>query len=442
MTVLDVLCSPWAILPDRLEQIHAIYQAHASGERLSPVEIEARIGRPPATDQQTGYQVRNGAAIVPLMGVLGPRMNMMTNMSGGTSTELFQRDLQAAVADPTVRSIVIQIDSPGGTVAGTQEAAAAVRAASQIKPLAAHVSGTAASAAYWIGSAAPMVMLGSATAQAGSIGVVATHTDLSRQQEAAGVKTTEIVAGKFKRAASQYAPLSELGRETLQAQVDQLYGIFIQDVATNRGVSPETVLTDMADGRVFIGQSAIDAGLVDGIASMDVLIATLNDQATAKAAPAAPPIASSMDPKEQAQQWALENPEAAAALRAEGAAAEVQRVADVRAQLVPGHEALIDRLATDGRSTGNDAARAIVQAERQLRETQTLARFEEAPDPVPQAPVPDGLESVKSKALQFSGELGPDSDENAIHQAALTYQASHPGVSYVDALHAISNGGI
>ena len=158
-------------------------------------------------------------------------------------------------------------------------------------------------------------------------------------------------------------------------------------------MNPETVLANMADGRVFIGQSAIDAGLVDGIASMDVLIATLNDQATAKAAPAAPPIASSMDPKQQAQEWALENPEAAAVLRAEGAAAEVQRVADVRAQLVPGYEALIDQLAGDGQSDGAAAAMAIVRAEQQLRANQVQARFTDSQAPLEQASAPDGLET-------------------------------------------------
>jgi len=136
MTVLDVLNAPWAILPNRLEEIQAIYAARSRGEELDIAAIEARIGRPLGADRQQGYEVRNGAALIPLHGVLAQRMNLMTNMSGGTSTELFARDVQTAAADPTVKAIILLADTPGGTVAGTQAAAAAVSAVRGVKPIA------------------------------------------------------------------------------------------------------------------------------------------------------------------------------------------------------------------------------------------------------------------------------------------------------------------
>lgn len=390
-TVLDVLSSPWAILPDRLEQIQSIYDAKVRGEKPDLEAIEARIGRPLANSREREYEVRNGTALIPLRGVLGRRMNLMSNMSGGTSTELFARDVQMAAADPDVKSIVLLVDSPGGTVAGTQAAASVVLAARQAKPIAALVEGTMASAAYWIGSAADAVFLDSTTAQVGSIGVVATHTDISKAEEASGVKTTEIVAGAYKRIASQHGPLTEAGRESIQSQMDYLYAEFVQDVARNRGVSPETVLSDMADGRVFIGRQAIDAGLVDGVSTLEDVITTLNERAQARSI--LPSATLSMSPQELAAEWAAENPEAAAVLRAEGAAAETQRVNDVRAQLVPGHEALIEELAADGYTTGDEAARAIVKAERELRATQATDRASDAPAPLPEAPAPEGLEA-------------------------------------------------
>jgi uncharacterized protein YndB with AHSA1/START domain len=101
--------------------------------------------------------------------------------------------------------------------------------------------------------------------------------DVSGQQATQGVKTTEIFAGKFKRIASQYAPLSKEGRATMQQQVDYTYSLFVQAVATHRGVSVDTVLQDMADGQIFLGQQAIDAGLVDGASTLDALIASLNN---------------------------------------------------------------------------------------------------------------------------------------------------------------------
>jgi signal peptide peptidase SppA len=424
MTVLDVLSAPWAILPDRLEQIHAIYDAKVRGESPDLQALEARLGRSLSAERRDAYEVRDGAALIPLRGVLGRRMNLMSNMSGGTSTELFARDVQAAVEDPDVQSIVVLVDSPGGTVAGTQSAASVVMAARGSKPIAALVEGTMASAAYWIGSAADVVVLDSSTAQVGSIGVVATHTDISRKEEASGIKTTEIVAGAYKRIASQHGPLTEAGRESIQSQVDYLYGQFVQDVARQRGVSEEKTLADMADGRIFIGQQAIDAGLADGVHTLSETIALLNERVQSRSI--LPSASSFMTPHEVAAEWAAENPEAAAALRAEGAVAEAQRVNDVRAQLVPGHEALSAPVAAAGHTTGDEAARAIVRAERDLRATQAEQRAVEGVAPLPEAPAPEGLEA---KAPEPAPELDPQALAVRARQIVKEAQANGQTIS-------------
>lgn len=382
-------------MPTRLEEIQSIYAARIRGEEPDIAAIEARIGRPLVNEPQ-GYEVRNGAALIPLHGVLGQRMNLMSNMSGGTSTELFARDVRTAAADPAVKSIIVLADTPGGTVAGTQAAADALRAVRGVKPSATFVQGLMASAGVWIGSATDMVVLDSGTAQVGSIGVVATHVDVSQREQAMGVKTTEIVAGKYKRAASQYGPLTETGQQVIQDQVDYLYALFVADVAANRGVSVERVLSDMADGRMFIGQQAIDAGLADQITSLEELITQLSSSAS-PARRATTSAKSSMDsiptPKEAAAEWQASNPDAAAVLRAEGAEAERQRIAAVREQSMPGHDALINQLAADGHTTGPEAAVAVLAAERSLRATQTALRQVEAPPAVPFAPSPDALET-------------------------------------------------
>jgi signal peptide peptidase SppA len=403
MTVFDVLTAPWAISRDRLQEIHVIYAAWRRGEAVDLAAVEARIGKPLANDPQ-GYTVQDGAALVPLRGVLAPRMNLMAEISGGSSTELFVRDMRAAMEDPGVRSIVILADTPGGAVTGTQRAAAAVMAARGVKPVATYVEGLMASAGVWIGTAADLVMLDSGTAQAGSIGVVATHVDMSKQEEALGLKTTEIVAGRYKRAASQYGPLTETGRATMQEQVDYLYSLFVADVAAQRGTTEERVLEDMADGRMFIGQQAVDAGLADGIATLEETISMLNDRAAslgrvvvsipASASMDSPP----MTPTAEAAAWAADHPEAAAILRAEamadGAAAERDRIVAVRGVGLPGHESLIEQLAFDGHTTGPEAAILVNAAERQRLASVKDERMADALSPVAFAPAPTQAEAA------------------------------------------------
>jgi signal peptide peptidase SppA len=131
-----------------------------------------------------------------------------------------------------------------------------------------------ASAAYWIGSGADRIYISSDTVTVGSIGVVARHVDYSRAYEEAGIKVTEITAGRYKRAHSMYEPLSERGRRTIQDELDYLYGVFLSDVAPNRKLSLDTVKDERADtipwadGRIFLGRQAIDVGLVDGVSTL------------------------------------------------------------------------------------------------------------------------------------------------------------------------------
>src|SRR5574337_939794 len=217
MNLLDVLTGPWAIQPDKLLEIQAIYAAHARGERADLPAIAARLGQPLDNKQNNrGYQMAGDVAVVPLSGVLAKKMNLFADISGGAST------------------------------------------------------------AYWVAAAADAVYAGAATDVLGSIGVVATHKDISAAEAQMGIKTTEIVAGKYKRVASQHAPLSAEGEADMQAQVDGVYAIFVGDVARYRGVSTEQVLADMADGRVFMAAEAIDRGLADGLMPLDRLIAGLS----------------------------------------------------------------------------------------------------------------------------------------------------------------------
>lgn len=273
MKLIDVLTSPWAILPEKLVEIQEIYKTHLRGERIDLAAVEAALGRP-LDNQVKPYRVDRGVATIFIDGVIAKRMNIFMKISGGTSSELAMKDFRQALADPDVHTILFNVDSPGGAVDGTQELAQEVARSRGAKEIVAFTDGLMASAAYWIASAADRIYISSDTVSVGSIGVVARHVDYSRALEQDGIKVTEITAGKYKRTSSAYEPLSERGRRTIQDELDYIYGVFLRDVAAHRGLSLETVKDDRddsipwADGRVFLGRQAMGAGLVDGVSTL------------------------------------------------------------------------------------------------------------------------------------------------------------------------------
>jgi signal peptide peptidase SppA len=276
MRILDVVNAPWALEPAKLEQLVAIYCAHLRGEKIDFQAIEAQLGRPLDNARaEELYQILAGVAVIPIHGVISKRMNLFSRMSGGVSTELVGKALDQALVDARVHAIVLDIDSPGGTVDGTQSLANRVYAARGVRPIVAWADGAMTSGAYWIGSAAEEAYISGETVITGSIGVATQHIDVSKNNEKFGVTVTDIYAGKYKRIASENKPLSDEGRTAMQAIVDQLYSVFVDAVARNRGVESGTVLSNMADGRLFVGRTAIDAGLVDGVSTLDALIADL-----------------------------------------------------------------------------------------------------------------------------------------------------------------------
>ena len=434
MRLLDVINAPWAIQPDKLLEIDAIYSAHLRGPKIDIGALEAKLGRPLANEPKA-YEVIDGVAVLAIDGVLAKRANMFMQISGGTSMELAARDLQAAVNDNAVHSIILAIDSPGGTVDGTQTLANAVTNARASKPVVALASGTMASAAYWVGSAAQAIYVTDGTTLVGSIGVVATHRDMSGAEAQQGVKTTEVYAGQYKRIASAYEPLTKAGRQSIQDQVDYTYSLFVSAVATHRGVSEETVLKDMADGRVFMGQQAIDAGLVDGVSTLGDLVAQLNSSRISGPSNRAGVAHSQKEVTMNREQFAAQHPELLQAVLAEGATAERSRIQAVEGQAIAGHDALISTLKFDGKSTAGDAAMAVLAAEKQSRNAAASALANDAPKPLPTVTPP----AVTAPAADYgsNGQITANTDTSALNAAARTYMAGHPGVDYIAAVKAV-----
>jgi capsid assembly protease len=264
----------WALTPDMVRQIYRLYDLHAHGGAPDIAAIEAQLGRPLHNDQPKEYEVRNGVAIIPVTGVIAKRMGLFMAISGGSSTERIAAMFKAALDDPEARAIALVIDSPGGSVDGLYELANLIFTARDQKPCLALAYGCAASAAYLIAAACSEVYASDAATMVGSIGVVMTHRDTSQADSKSGVVTTDIYRGKYKRLVSA-GPLSDEGYAHLSEKVDYYFTLFIDEIARFRGVSPDTVLSTMSTdvNDLFIGQQAVDAGLVDGIATLDALIA-------------------------------------------------------------------------------------------------------------------------------------------------------------------------
>ncbi len=432
MNVLEMLNSPWAIEPRVLTEMCAIYAAHRNGESTDIKAIEAAIGKSLNNDPKS-YTVQDGVAIIPIDGVLSKRMSLFQQICGGMSYTSLQQDLATALNDPDVSSIVLTIDSPGGSVDGVQGAADAIYAARSQKPICAFVDGQACSAAYWLGSSASQMFIGADTDAVGSIGVITQHVDTSNAEHQRGVKITDIAAGRYKAVGSQHAPLSAQDRNTIEDTLDQIYGLFVDTVARNRGTDAETVVSDMADGRLFLGQKAIDAGLVDGKTTLPQLMQRMKSLKSGASSGGAQP---QLSLKGETQMAEVELTKAAydAALaqakqsgleagitqgRTEGAAAELARIQSVEKVALPGHEKLVAGLKFDGKTTGPEAALKVLEAEKELRGKELAQMRTEAPKPVP---VSQGSAAADAEATG-SQPAAKEIDSAAVAEQARTLVA-------------------
>lgn len=252
---------PWAITESALNNILTI----ATRQNESIEAVSARLGR--ELDNSYVSEVRDGVAIIPVVGPLFRYANLFTAISGASSYEILAKDFMAALDNPEITGIVMDIDSPGGEVNGCAEFASMIFEARGKKPILAYVSGDAASGAYWIASACEKIIV-SETSMLGSIGVVAVYRSSKNEN------TIEIVSSQspYKR----LDPNSDDGKSRLQLRIDDLANVFIESIAKHRGVDPPVVIRDFGGGDVLIGKHAITQGLADKIGSLEKTISSIN----------------------------------------------------------------------------------------------------------------------------------------------------------------------
>ena len=215
---------------------------------------------------------RDGVAIVTAEGPLFKYANLMTAYCGASSYDVLMRDFAAALDGGNVRAILVNVDSPGGEVAGCAEFAEAIFAARGRKPIVAYAGDQACSAAYWIASACDSIVVGPSAAL-GSIGVRCTVPDTSAKDARSGVTRYEFVSSQSPYKASD--PATEDGKTRIQARVDALAQIFVETVARNRNVPVAKVLDGFGKGDVLIGGAAINAGMADALGTFESTLSAL-----------------------------------------------------------------------------------------------------------------------------------------------------------------------
>lgn len=275
-----VRSTPWAIRPEKLAVIMEVLAMRAGGARFTDEEVRARLGAAETGSPRAAS--RGVVAVIPLVGTIMHRADAFEEMSGAVSVQRFVSRFKSALNDENVRSIVLDIESPGGMISGVPEAAEELFKARQgSKRVVAVANAEAASAAYWIGAAADELVV-TPSGEVGSIGVWTAHVDASKYfEEKVGLKHTLISAGKYKVEGHPFGPLDDEARAYLQTRVDESYEEFVSAVAKFRGKKVSEVREGFGEGRMIGSRDAVARGMADRVATLEETIARMQGRAGA-----------------------------------------------------------------------------------------------------------------------------------------------------------------
>ncbi|ULQ45863.1 S49 family peptidase [Flagellatimonas centrodinii] len=261
----------WAMQPEKLSAMLEFLRFAADGGVNTPDMLAAKIGK----REDRAIAQRSGAVMVlPIVGIIGYRMSMMDDISGGGgfSVAAFRQQFHAAVNDDSIKLIILDVDSPGGVIGGVPELARDIAAARARKTIISVVNPLSASAGYWLAAAATEVVA-SPSSDTGSVGVYTVHEDWSKYLEAEGIGHEFIHYGEHKVEGNSWEPLSDSARQHLQARVDEAGEMFTGDLATFRDIKQSVVRETFGGGRVYGPAEAMSRGMVDRIATLEETLA-------------------------------------------------------------------------------------------------------------------------------------------------------------------------
>lgn len=286
---LDQFLGIWGVEPQRFGQlVHQVGQMDLLGhyrlqsadperfraEMTPQVEARGRGERPERSDD----------SYIKVISINGTITKYGSSLSGAGAVA-YKQEIRQAARDPYCQSIVLRIDSPGGSVSYIDELASEVAAAAKQKKVVAVCEDNCMSAAYWVASQATEVVANSETANVGSIGVFMALVDASKYAESEGLRVVVVKAGQFKGVGIPGVAITAEHEEYLQGLVEAVYEQFVSQVARGRGVSSE-VVSGWADGRVYTAKDGVSMGLVDSIETLDEVIGRLQAESPRKEAKA------------------------------------------------------------------------------------------------------------------------------------------------------------
>lgn len=268
-----ILASPVAVMPELIPRVMDTLVRIASGESAAPGAIEQiRADNEIVAARASANRAASGSiAVIGLYGYMMQRPVEDISGGGGASTMRVGAAIRDALADDSIASILLDIDSGGGSVHGVQELGSLIAEGNATKPIVAIANSCACSAAYWVGSQASEFYIAPG-AVAGSVGVYAMHEDYSRALDAAGVTTTLIKAGKFKVEGNPIEPLSAEGKDAMQGMIDAYYSAFVSAVASGRKTSQKAVRDGFGQGRALLAEDTVAAGMTDGVMTMSQVL--------------------------------------------------------------------------------------------------------------------------------------------------------------------------
>lgn len=246
----------WAVVPEILESMI----------------VKAASGLPITAKSGLTISSQGDMAIIPLTGFIDQHASWILDYYGGTSCDEFGDAIEAAANDTRYKSIIIPVNSPGGSVYGVQELSDRIYGLRAKKLIIAISNSLNASAAYWISSAAHKVYV-NPSSETGSVGVIAVHQDISKAEADYGIKTTIIKAGRFKAEGNPHEPLDDESLRAIQGRIDDYYEAFTASVARNRGVSQAKVKKDFGEGRVLGANQAVACKMADKVMVLGDFIA-------------------------------------------------------------------------------------------------------------------------------------------------------------------------
>lgn len=263
-----VFDTPLLIAPQKLEVILGVLSPHFGLNLPAPVAATGadRPARKP-------YEVTpDGIAVIPIEGTLVHKAYGLDAYSGLRSYVDLQEEVEDAATDPSISAILLDIDSPGGEVAGVFDLADTIYSARAVKPVFAVANSDAFSAAYLLASAANKIYAGR-TSGLGSIGVIVTHLDMSASDEKEGFKYTMLYAGARKADFNPHSPLSDEARAVLETEVGRTYSLLVSAVARNRGLAESDIR--QTEAGLYFGGDAINTRLADRIGTRQEALSDL-----------------------------------------------------------------------------------------------------------------------------------------------------------------------